>query len=511
MRRASSLLVGAGLCAAALVIAAPGAPAADAVRVAAGGRATGAHRPGDAVGRLPRARTAVGCAGHAGQRPHRAVPGPGDPGLLRHGRQRRRHVPRACRTTGSAPRPTRPTSSCGSTTSASTGRPPRGGAGAISVGDHVSLADPDGSARLPDRQRRHARAAADRRRLRHRVGRTRRRRHAVDRRGVRPVPAPLRRRPASCSRRRSQFPDGKSPAQPVPPAGRDRRGCAAAAASRRWPRRPTAGTLYPIVEGSFTDDPPAAPPLHLRVRHRDRELHRPHLAVRDRPRRQRDRRRVHVRPQPDRADRARRLPGPGRGRPSASTRSTCAAPTATATSRRSSSPTCCASPTPTRIGTDTSPGAYGVGDPFAFAGQSVEVVLPLGGDRLLVGLDNNYPGGSSRYPGTPDDTELITIDFQKVRDDAPRHADHRPPRRQRLPARAHAGRLRDGDPAVRRLHRARPRVDQGRRARRPPRERDRRHDRRRRPSRVRRPPDDEDDRRRRRSPAGSPRTSRSPS
>jgi glycerophosphoryl diester phosphodiesterase len=72
---------------------------------------------------------------------------------------------------------------------------------------------------------------------------------------------------------------------------------------------------------------------------------------------------------------------------------------------------------PDAIGTNTSPGAYGVGDPFAFAGQSVEVVIPVGGDQLLIGLDNNYPGGSSRYPGTPDDTELITIDLQKVRQD----------------------------------------------------------------------------------------------
>ena len=45
-----------------------------------------------------------------------------------------------------------------------------------------------------------------------------------------------------------------------------------------------------------------------------------------------------------------------------------------------------------------------------------------------------------------------------------------------------------GDRDGRRLHRARPRLDQGRRARRPPRERDRRDHRRRQPPRVRRPP-----------------------
>ena len=80
-----------------------------------------------------------------------------------------------------------------------------------------------------------------------------------------------------------------------------------------------------------------------------------------------------------------------------------------------------------------------------------------------------------------------------------------------LPARAHARLLQLAAAHGRRLHRARPRLDQGRRARRPPRERDQRHDRRRRPPGVRRPQDDEDDRRHQRSRAGSPRTSRSPS
>ena len=48
--------------------------------------------------------------------------------------------------------------------------------------------------------------------------------------------------------------------------------------------------------------------------------------------------------------------------------------------------------------------------------------------------------------------------------------------------------VRDGDRAVRRLHRARRRLDEGRRARRPARERDQRHDGCRRPRRVRGPP-----------------------
>ena len=89
-----------------------------------------------------------------------------------------------------------------------------------------------------------------------------------------------------------------------------------------------------------------------------------------------------------------------------------------------------------------------------------------------------------------------------------RAAGHRPPRRLGLPARAHARPLPARDRHGRRLHRARPRLDQGPRARRPPRERDHRHHRRRRSTRSSRraarprrstaPP----------SRAGSPRTSR---
>ena len=59
-------------------------------------------------------------------------------------------------------------------------------------------------------------------------------------------------------------------------------------------------------------------------------------------------------------------------------------------------------------------------------------------------------------------------------------AHHRPPRRQRPSARAHARGLPPGGGDGRRLHRAGPRLDEGRRAHRAPRERDRRHDRRRR-------------------------------
>lgn len=48
-------------------------------------------------------------------------------------------------------------------------------------------------------------------------------------------------------------------------------------------------------------------------------------------------------------------------------------------------------------------------DIFNFPGQSVESVTPIGHFTLLVGLDNNYPGGNGRVPGTPDGTEIITL------------------------------------------------------------------------------------------------------
>lgn len=46
---------------------------------------------------------------------------------------------------------------------------------------------------------------------------------------------------------------------------------------------------------------------------------------------------------------------------------------------------------------------------FNFPLQSVESVTPVDSHTLLVGLDNNYPGGNGRVPGTPDGTEIITL------------------------------------------------------------------------------------------------------
>jgi hypothetical protein len=56
-------------------------------------------------------------------------------------------------------------------------------------------------------------------------------------------------------------------------------------------------------------------------------------------------------------------------------------------------------------------GEFGVGDPFAFPLQSVESLEVLGGERLLIANDNNYPGSDGRWVGRdrPDDTELIVV------------------------------------------------------------------------------------------------------
>jgi len=57
------------------------------------------------------------------------------------------------------------------------------------------------------------------------------------------------------------------------------------------------------------------------------------------------------------------------------------------------------------------PGEFGVGDPFSFPLQSVESLEVLGGERLLIANDNNYPFSDGRWIARdrPDDTELIVV------------------------------------------------------------------------------------------------------
>ncbi|MEJ3744453.1 esterase-like activity of phytase family protein [Actinomycetes bacterium KLBMP 9797] len=70
---------------------------------------------------------------------------------------------------------------------------------------------------------------------------------------------------------------------------------------------------------------------------------------------------------------------------------------------------------PRGVSTPARPGEYGVGELFSFPLQSVESVLPLAGDRVLVANDNNFPGNDGRIPGRPDDTEFIEITVPGLR------------------------------------------------------------------------------------------------
>ena len=56
-------------------------------------------------------------------------------------------------------------------------------------------------------------------------------------------------------------------------------------------------------------------------------------------------------------------------------------------------------------------GEFGVGTTFSFPLQSVESLEVLGGERLLIANDNNFPGSDGRWiaRNRPDDTELIIV------------------------------------------------------------------------------------------------------
>jgi hypothetical protein len=66
---------------------------------------------------------------------------------------------------------------------------------------------------------------------------------------------------------------------------------------------------------------------------------------------------------------------------------------------------------PNGISLPARPGEFGVGDPFSFPLQSVESLEVLGGERLLIANDNNYPFSDGRWSARdrPDDTELIVV------------------------------------------------------------------------------------------------------
>ena len=64
---------------------------------------------------------------------------------------------------------------------------------------------------------------------------------------------------------------------------------------------------------------------------------------------------------------------------------------------------------PHEISLPAEPGDIGLGRDFAFPFQTIEDVLPLGGKRLLVLDDNNFPFSSGRHPGRADPNEAIVI------------------------------------------------------------------------------------------------------
>jgi hypothetical protein len=72
---------------------------------------------------------------------------------------------------------------------------------------------------------------------------------------------------------------------------------------------------------------------------------------------------------------------------------------------------------PAGISLPARPGEFGVGDPFSFPLQSVESLAVLGGERLLIANDNNYPGSDGRWIARdrPDDTELIVVQAPALR------------------------------------------------------------------------------------------------
>jgi len=61
------------------------------------------------------------------------------------------------------------------------------------------------------------------------------------------------------------------------------------------------------------------------------------------------------------------------------------------------------------------PGDVGLGTEFAFPFQTIEAVLPLGGDRLLVLNDNNFPFSNGRNPAKPDANEAIVLEVPRLR------------------------------------------------------------------------------------------------
>jgi hypothetical protein len=69
---------------------------------------------------------------------------------------------------------------------------------------------------------------------------------------------------------------------------------------------------------------------------------------------------------------------------------------------------------PAQISLPARPGDVGLGDPFAMPYVTIEPVLPLIGDRVVIVNDTNF-GSTGRNPGLPDYSDFIVVSVPGLR------------------------------------------------------------------------------------------------
>jgi glycerophosphoryl diester phosphodiesterase len=69
---------------------------------------------------------------------------------------------------------------------------------------------------------------------------------------------------------------------------------------------------------------------------------------------------------------------------------------------------------PALISLPGNPGDVGLGATFTFPYETIEALLPLDDERLLILNDNNYPFSANRSPGVPDYNEAIVVRVQHL-------------------------------------------------------------------------------------------------
>jgi hypothetical protein len=69
---------------------------------------------------------------------------------------------------------------------------------------------------------------------------------------------------------------------------------------------------------------------------------------------------------------------------------------------------------PALISLPARPGDFGLGDPFKMPYQTIESVLPLGGERLAIVNDTNF-GSRGRNPGVDDYSDFIVVHVPALR------------------------------------------------------------------------------------------------